>query len=121
MKYTVKVEEYGTCWFINGKFHREDGPAIECKDGEKHWYINGKLHREGGPAIERPDGYKSWYINGELHKEDGPAIEFSNGIKEYWINGTQLTEEEFSNRNKKSFTIEEIKNMSLHELHKCLS
>jgi hypothetical protein len=26
--------------------HREDGPAIECKDGDKYWYLNGKEYSE---------------------------------------------------------------------------
>ena len=34
-------------------------------DGSKHWCLNGKLHREDGPAIERADGSKSWYLNDE--------------------------------------------------------
>ena len=34
-------------------------------DGDKHWCLNGKLHREDGPAIERADGSKSWYLNDE--------------------------------------------------------
>ena len=38
---------------LNGKLHREDGPAIEDSDGDKYWYLNDKLHREDGPAIER--------------------------------------------------------------------
>ena len=29
-------------WYLNGKHHREDGPAIECLDGSKEWWINGK-------------------------------------------------------------------------------
>ena len=29
-------------WYLNGKYHREDGPAIEFADGSKHWYLNGK-------------------------------------------------------------------------------
>ena len=36
--------------------HREDGPAIEYANGNKHWYLNGKLHREDGPAIENANG-----------------------------------------------------------------
>jgi hypothetical protein len=27
-------------WYINGKRHREDGPAIEYSDGDKYWYID---------------------------------------------------------------------------------
>ena len=34
-------------------------------NGDKHWFLNGKLHREDGPAIERADGSKSWYLNDE--------------------------------------------------------
>ena len=33
--------------------------------GTKRWYINGKLHRKDGPAVEYEDGYKAWWINGE--------------------------------------------------------
>lgn len=28
-------------WFLNGKLHRIDGPAIEYKNGDKLWYLNG--------------------------------------------------------------------------------
>ena len=27
-------------WFLEGKFHREDGPAVEHADGEKWWFLN---------------------------------------------------------------------------------
>ena len=74
-------------WLLNGKFHREDGPAIEYADGHKHWYLNGKLHREDGPAIEGHDGSKAWYRNDKRHREDGPAVEYVNGYKEWWLNG----------------------------------
>ena len=41
--YTVKVDNNGNKrWYSNGKLHREDGPAIECADGDKEWWINGK-------------------------------------------------------------------------------
>ena len=40
-------------WFDNkGRYHREDGPAVEWANGNKAWYRNGKQHREDGPAIE---------------------------------------------------------------------
>ena len=75
IKYTVKVYEDGEInWFLNGRLHREDGPAIEGADGTKHWYLNDKLHREDGPAVEYPDGWKVWYLNDKLMTED----EFNN-------------------------------------------
>ena len=63
-------------------------------DGSKAWYLNGKRHREDGPAIEYADGSKSWYLNDKLHREDGPAIEWADGYKFWWLNGKQVTQEE---------------------------
>ena len=56
-------------WYINGKWHREDGPAIEWANGDKCWYINGKLHREDGPAVEHANGDKFWYIQGNKYPD----------------------------------------------------
>jgi len=52
-------------WYLDDKFHREDGPAVEYPDGQKQWWLNHNLHREDGPAIEYPDGTKLWYLNGK--------------------------------------------------------
>ena len=57
----------------NGKYHREDGPAVEWHDGTKLWYKHGKLHREDGPTIEWYDGYKAYYLEDIRYTE-----------KEYW-------------------------------------
>ena len=80
-------------WRLNGKLHREDGPAVEYPDGTKYWLLNGDIHREDGPAVEWPDGTKEWYLNGKLHREGGPAIEYSNGTKEWWLNGEPVDPE----------------------------
>ena len=38
----MEVNANGTKrWLLRGKLHREDGPAFEWPDGEKHWYLNG--------------------------------------------------------------------------------
>ena len=96
--YTVKVDEFGNkAWYLNGKLHREDGPAIEHADGYKVWYLNGKYHREDGPAIEWADGSKFWYLNGKRHREDGPAIEYADGYKAWYLNGKEVTEQQVMN------------------------
>jgi len=42
IEYTVKVWANGNkSWYLNGKRHREDGPAIECASGSKFWCLNG--------------------------------------------------------------------------------
>ena len=85
----------GKWWYLNGKCHRIDGPAVEYADGTKAWFLNGERHRTNGPAIERAGGTKSWYLNGKRHRVDGPAVEYANGSKWWYLNGKKLTEEEF--------------------------
>ena len=80
-------------WYLNGKFHREDGPAVEWANGHKVWCLNGKRHREDGPAIECASGDKEWYLNDKLHREDGPAREWVNGDKEWWLNNKEVDPE----------------------------
>ena len=63
-------------------------------NGDKSWYLNGKLHREDGPAYEGANGTKSWYLNGKRHREDGPAVEYANGSKFWYLNDEEVTEEE---------------------------
>ena len=86
-----KVNKYGTReWLLNGKRHREDGPAIERASGYKEWWLNDKLHREDGPAVERSNGTKSWFLNNKLHREDGPAFECADGYKEWYLNDERV-------------------------------
>ena len=88
IEYKVKVYNSGNKeWYINGKFHREDGPAVEYADGDKCWYINGERHREDGPAVECANGSKLWFLNGKRHREDGPAIEYVDGDRYWYVNG----------------------------------
>jgi hypothetical protein len=77
-------------WYLNGKRHRQDGPAIEHSDGTREWYLNGERHRQDGPAVERADGTRFWYLNGKLHRQDGPAVECPNGYHEWWLNWEQF-------------------------------
>jgi hypothetical protein len=84
IEYTVRVWPSGSKrWYLNGKLHREDGPAIEYASGSKYWYLNGKLHREDGPALEWAEGSKFWYLNGkevteEEHKRmTSPVVEMT--------------------------------------------
>ena len=80
-------------WYLNGKRHRENGPALEWADGTGSWYLNDKLHREGGPALEGTDGSRYWYLNGDLHREDGPAVEGADGTRKWYLNGKLQREE----------------------------
>lgn len=119
--YQVTVSQHATVWRLNGRLHREDGPAvefasgtkvwyhndlrhredgpaIEYADGDKHWYRHGLCHREDGPAREYASGHKEWCLDDRLHREDGPAIEYANGSRGWYLNSEELTEEEFNAR-----------------------
>lgn len=43
IEYTVIIDDEGTrSWWLNGKRHREDGPACEYVNGDKAWYLYGE-------------------------------------------------------------------------------
>ena len=77
-------------------------------NGNKEYRLNGKLHREDGPAFEGFAGDKAWYINGALHREDGPAVETANGVKAYYLDGFPIpcsSDEEFARVVKMKFML----------------
>lgn len=111
--YTViNTDKYGkTTYKINGKLHREDGPAVIRINGTKKYCINGKLHRIGLPAVftgydvigniqlddeyaikNRLYGTIKYYVDGKLHRENGPAIVCKNGTRHYYLNGKPFNE-----------------------------
>ena len=63
-----EIDDKGTVRWFNrdGKYHRNDGPAIEYQDGSKEYYLNGERHRVDGPAVEGADESKLWYFNGKV-------------------------------------------------------
>ena len=68
----------------------------ECKtypNGDKAWYLNGKRHREDGPACEYASGAKEWWLNGKLHREDGPASEWASGDRWWYLNDEKVDPE----------------------------
>ena len=82
-----EVENAGTFYYVNGKFHREDGPACEYANGNKYWIFNDKYHRLDGPAIEWNDGEKYYYIEGKKYdtKEESDKVSYmyKNGLMDY--------------------------------------
>lgn len=63
--------------------------------------LNGKSHREDGPAVEFSEGSKIWCKHGEYHRLDGPAIKtvrdkLFNGAKSFYVYGCIIYPEEMS-------------------------
>jgi hypothetical protein len=69
----IKINEHGSKFYFSDEkmqiFHREDGPAVEWRDGSKFWYRNDVLHREDGPAVEWAGRGKQWWIDGKTLTE----------------------------------------------------
>jgi len=59
--------------------------GLVVEHGDKYWYLNGKQHRVDGPAVEWADGSIFWYLNGLRHREDGPALEWPNKDNECFL------------------------------------
>jgi hypothetical protein len=82
-----------TEWRVQGKLHREDGPAVEYTRGGGEWWLHGVNHREDGPAAIFPDGSWGWYKNGHLHRDDGPALWEPSGRMAWYRNGSPHRED----------------------------
>ena len=78
---------------VNASRTNGESPTYIDSDGTKCWIFNGKFHREDGPAVEHADGTKKWWLNGKRHRVDGPAVEHADGSKAWWLNGKQFTQE----------------------------
>lgn len=79
-------------WFKDGKQHKENGPAVEWKNGSTEWLKHGLFHREDGPAVEF-FSFKEWWIDGKKHRIDGPAVEWKNGAKYWYLDGEEYIKE----------------------------
>jgi len=77
-------------WFINNKYHNESGPAKFYNLNAYEWWLNGVRHRDDGPAVVSQHA-EEWFQHGRHHREDGPAYtwDFGNGtiIQEWLIHG----------------------------------
>tara|TARA_R110000850_G_scaffold79395_2_gene171185 strand:- start:19 stop:309 length:291 start_codon:yes stop_codon:yes gene_type:complete len=68
-------------------------------DGDKRWVVNGKLHREDGPAVEWANGDKEWWQHGQIHRTDGPAIQWHYGAIEWCLHGYCYAFDQWLRRN----------------------
>jgi len=69
VKWTIEYVNGFECWYVNGKQHRENAPAVICSNGYEEWYNDDKLHRLDGPAIYGGGGYDFYYIDGKCLSE----------------------------------------------------
>ena len=103
------------CYYLNGKCHRDDGPAyiryyeyINACVYYKQYYTNGVWNRINGPAVifYYENGnleHEHYYLNGTRHRDNGPAYiaYYPDGNVWYvyhYINGEVLTEDEWYQR-----------------------
>ena len=68
--FMLYITKQGIDWFLNGVFHREDGPARIFNNGNKIWYKNGVKHREDGPAVIYWDDCEEYWLEGKFYTKD---------------------------------------------------
>ena len=56
-------------WWAYLEEHPTFTGSLIDRDNDIAWVKNGKWHREDGPAIEMASGYKCWYLNGVEYSE----------------------------------------------------
>lgn len=60
-------------WFRNGYPHRDGGlPSEISDDGSMRYFVNGKLHRTDGPAVIKADGTELYFIEGMPQLDKNP-------------------------------------------------
>ena len=65
MKTNIEFKRY-----IRGDLSLKKEIWFYSDEGYKGWWLNGKRHREDGPAIERSDGSKEWWLEGCWYQEE---------------------------------------------------
>lgn len=68
-----------------GELNCPDGPAIIRSNGSKEWWLHGKRHRIDGPAVES-SVQNEWWFYGKRHRAYGPAIK-GNISESHYIHG----------------------------------
>jgi hypothetical protein len=77
----------------------DNQPVMKIDQGTKKWMVDGKFHREDGPAVEWEDGTKEWVINNQLHRTAGPAVEWASGRNEWCLYNKKLSFDEWLDQN----------------------
>lgn len=72
-----------------------DTPNVKCVE----YYLDGKKHREDGPAVEWENGDCAYMIHGRYHRKDGPAFYYPNskfvpGCIKYFYAGEEVSPED---------------------------
>jgi hypothetical protein len=83
LRRTFYIEGEGARWPLSGRYEYENGAV--------GYYLNGKIHRLDGPAIIAADGREFWWINGHNICHD-----LRKWAKEREIDLTNLSDEDKS-------------------------
>ena len=62
------------CWQDYLEKHLKFTGCLINKYTDIAWYKKGKWHREDGPAVELANGYKEWWLNGIRYNEQKRKI-----------------------------------------------
>jgi hypothetical protein len=81
-----EVDTHGNIFYhLNITYHRNDGPAIECNNGDKCWYVHDKIHNDKGPSYIN-NGFKQWHVNNKLQFINNTTKTLKPQILQYNVN-----------------------------------
>jgi len=64
-------ENYSMRWFLDGRLHREDGPAVIILTGKYIWSKKGIRYRPENPFLTSIISFEEWYLNGKYDDSRG--------------------------------------------------
>ena len=67
----------------------DEKEIVVYPNGTQLWYLHGRLHREDGPAVINPNGTRHWYLDGEQKYQEEHAAEMKKRLKRPTHSGGQ--------------------------------
>lgn len=87
--------DYKSSSYVHPKTREALTGNLKDEANTELFVLNGKLHREDGPALILYDGTMQWYQHGVLHRTNGPARIYSSNFQEYYLYGKRYDKEEW--------------------------
>ena len=85
----ITLQEWDQLTDLSGYYH------VIYNDKFEFYYVNGRYHRKDGPAVIEHGVREVWFEFGRMHSSCGPAVTWNDGRKEYWLNNVRLSRNEW--------------------------
>ena len=105
------VQEPSNFYWIYIENHPKFTGCVVDARGNRAYFLNGKRHREDGPAVEWPNGYKVYWLYGEEYSYEEWKKEVTKLNRNCKANNDIKTITQFQTTDKQIFnTLEDAQN-----------